>query len=87
MNCGEISYTSSSVDVTGNEKVGGIIGYGHGTISNSTSSGDIIGYDTVGCIAGAIWFILPVDCNSTGTYNCTKTPSCYEGCPHGYFFD
>ena len=44
--------TVDSVDITGNERIGGLVGSNYGTIANSSSSGSIVGEQFIGGIAG-----------------------------------
>ena len=44
-----------SVNVSGNDYVGGLVGYGRGAISNSYTTGDVSGDDLVGGLVGYAW--------------------------------
>jgi hypothetical protein len=43
-----------NVDITGNERVGGLAGYNEGTIKNSSVNGNVTGYDKVGGLVGEL---------------------------------
>ncbi|MDD3083705.1 MAG: InlB B-repeat-containing protein [Candidatus ainarchaeum sp.] len=58
------------INVVGNQKVGGLIGYSAGPINNSFTTGDITGYSSVGGLVGQLHTETISNSGSTTTINC-----------------
>jgi len=56
-NCGKISAAYAEGEVSGNWRVGGLVGYSGGTLLNSYAAVDVVGIDSVGGLVGSIPFL------------------------------
>ncbi|MCI5118952.1 MAG: hypothetical protein D3913_13590, partial [Candidatus Electrothrix sp. LOE1_4_5] len=78
----EISCSSSDAEVTGNYRVGGLVGHNSGTITSSFATGPVKGFYRVGGLAGENISGTIVDCFATGSVsgfgNITGLPDSHE---------
>jgi hypothetical protein len=59
---------AENVNITGDESVGGLVGFNEGTVGNSSSTGSVTGQGFVGGLVGDNWYLSTVsDSYFTGT--------------------
>jgi len=67
---------AENVNITGDENVGGLVGYSEGTVSNSSSTGSVTGEGFVGGLVGHDWYLSAV---SNSYFTGTATGDCNVG--------
>ena len=67
---------AENVNITGDESVGGLVGYSEGTVSNSSSTGSVTGEGFVGGLVGYVWYSSTV---SNSHFTGTVTGDCNVG--------
>ena len=83
----EMSDSTNSGDVSGNNYVGGIFGYStcyEGTIKASSSSSTVTGKAYIGCIAGEATNILIDNCKNTGSVIVSKGYTLIDGTKYSF---
>jgi hypothetical protein len=70
----------ASVNVTGDDKVGGLVGENQGTISNCYATGDVTGNNCVGGLIGHNYNGILIDCTASGTVSYVTNGGWLIGC-------